>query len=449
MWITVIIVVVLIVIFSAISSSNKTKSTHQSSPSIQATNITPIKVEPPEMVLIIGGTFMMGSNPAQDAENENFFLYRKSLDYEKPQHPVTVNSFKISKTMITNEQYAVFLNDCHIGSDGIYNSNKLLAIDDTYQQLVYLDGSWGVCKNVYGQSMYDGYPMNMVTWFGAYEYCKWAGGRLPTEAEWEYAARGGGNSCGYKYSGSNNIDDVAWYKDNSVFRTSIVATKRPNELGLYDMSGNAAEWCSDLFGSYQHGLQNNPTGATIGYKRVIRGGHSSNYKISCRVSSREYFEQTSGTISLGFRLVLPIVEMIYNETIEEIKKLAEQGKSEYQYQLGNVYLFGEGIPKNSVKAAYWHEKAANQNHIEAMRSIAYAYKDADGVEQNFEKSMFWFEKAAKQGDANSQMMIGNSYHLGLGVQKDEEKASFYLKAAAKQNEKTAICLLRLFPHLNV
>ena len=145
---------------------------------------------------------------------------------------------------------------------------------------------------------------------------------------------------------------------------------------------------------------------------------------------------------------LPAKEMNSVKTIDEIKKLAEQGNSEYQYQLGNAYLLGEGIPKNSTIAADWHEKAANQNHIKAQRSLAYAYKDADGVEQNWEKSMFWFEKAAIQGDANSQMMIGNSYHLGLGVQKDEGKASFYLKAAAKQNEKSAIYLLGLFPELN-
>lgn len=453
MWIIVIIaVIVLIVIFSAKSSDTDTKSSTEGSPTVRKSDIsiTPLKVDPPEMVQIIGDSFIMGSSPVQDYENEDYQIYQRCLDLERPQHRVTVNNFSISKTMITNEQYAVFLNDCLVGSDGIYNGIKLLELDNTYQQLAYIEGCWSVKRNIYGQYIYAGYPMQMVTWFGANEYCKWAGGRLPTEAEWEYAARGGKKSRGYKYAGSNDIEEVAWYSKNCFDYTNIVAMKKPNELGLYDMSGNATEWCFDWFSSYLTEPQNDPTGPSSGSRRVTRngGGRRCN-SIICRVTSRDSSPPNSGGIGLSFRLVLPYDEMNFKGTLEEIKKLAEQGNSEYQYQLGNAYLLGEGIPRNAVIAAEWHKKAASQNHIKAQRSIAYAYKDADGVERNIEEAMVWFEKAAKQGNANSQMMIGNSYYLGVGVQKDKEKASFYLKAAAKQNEKTAIYLLGLFPELNL
>lgn len=128
--------------------------------------------------------------------------------------------------------------------------------------------------------------------------------RLPTEAEWEYAARGGNKSKGYKYSGSNDIGSVAWYYDNSSSKTHTVATKAPNELGLYDMSGNVWEWCSDWYGDYSNGLQTNPKGPSSGSYRVIRGGSWDDIAGDWRVSDR-YFNDPDGRVNgLGLRLAL-------------------------------------------------------------------------------------------------------------------------------------------------
>ena len=128
--------------------------------------------------------------------------------------------------------------------------------------------------------------------------------RLPTEAEWEYAARGGSKSQGYKYSGSNTLGDVAWYTGNSSSKTHEVGTKQANELGLYDMSGNVWEWCQDWFGNYESSAQTNPTGASSGSNRVRRGGSWIGAARSCRVTYRGDRTPTSTDYYLGLRLAL-------------------------------------------------------------------------------------------------------------------------------------------------
>lgn len=130
--------------------------------------------------------------------------------------------------------------------------------------------------------------------------------RMPTEAEWEYAAKGGKQSKGHTYSGSNTIDDVAWYSDNSGIKTHPVKTKSPNELGIYDMSGNVWEWCSDWYGSYSNGAATDPTGPTSGSSRVYRGGGWYSNATNCRTAYHNGITPTSRYNIIGFRLALSL-----------------------------------------------------------------------------------------------------------------------------------------------
>ena len=218
---------------------------------------------PGETVKVEGGTFDMGSNDGNDDE--------------KPIHAVTLNDFYISKYEITNTQYALFLNAVNVNVNGIVDGVEYLDADSSGVQIHYSSGEF------VADAGKNDYPAIEIPWYGAHAYCEYYGGRLPTEAEWEFAAKGGNSSNGYTYSGSNTIGDVAWYLDNSTNPdndmeegkgTHIIGTKNSNELGIYDMSGNIYEWCSDWYAAdyYSNSPTNNPIGASSGSFRVLRSG---------------------------------------------------------------------------------------------------------------------------------------------------------------------------------
>ncbi len=242
---------------------------------------------PDNMVYVEGGSFQMGSNDGYSAE--------------KPVHQVTVKSFYIGKYVVTQAEFAQYL-----------------------QPGLNWNDNWGVGDN---------YPAYFVSWYAAIKYCNlrslaegltpcysiggstnpshWGvipkenndatwdavkcdfsanGYRLPTEAEWEFAAKGGKMSHGYEYSGSNDIGSVAWYKDNSGDKNHVVGTKAANELGIYDISGNVNEWCWDWYSSsyYNDSPRDDPTGPNTGQKRLLRGGSWSFNAAYCRVAYRNF-----------------------------------------------------------------------------------------------------------------------------------------------------------------
>jgi formylglycine-generating enzyme required for sulfatase activity len=159
---------------------------------------------------------------------------------------------------------------------------------------------------LYGEG--DNYPMYYVSWEEVQDFITKLNAqtgmqyRLPTEAEWEYAARGGAQSAGYKYSGSNDLGAVAWYSSNSSSTSHVVGDKQENELGIHDMSGNVWEWCSDWYGAYSSSAQENPIGASSGSYRVLRGGGWISGAVYSRVAARSSDMPGSRNSDLGFRL---------------------------------------------------------------------------------------------------------------------------------------------------
>ena len=153
-------------------------------------------------------------------------------------------------------------------------------------------------------------PVEQVTWSDCQDFIQALNSmtgqkfRLPTEAEWEYAARGGKKSNGYEYSGSNTLDDVAWYYKNSSEKTHAVKSKAPNELGIYDMSGNVYEWCQDWYGAYSSSSQTNPKGPSTGSIRVHRGGSWNSIDSFCRSSYRDTSSHDYSLYLIGLRLAL-------------------------------------------------------------------------------------------------------------------------------------------------
>jgi len=212
-----------------------------------------------EMVFVEGGTFLMG---ATDGEGN-----------EKPLHSVTLSDFYIGKFQVTQKQWRAVM-----GNNPSYFSG---------------------CDN---------HPVENVSWDDVQEFMKRLNQktekkyRLLTEAEWEYAARGGKKSKGYTYSGSDNLGDVAWYDGNSGSKTHPVGQKQSNELGLFDMNGNVWEWCSDWLGDYSSEAQTNPKGPSSSSSRVIRGGSWDGYAECCRASNRSTYSPGTRAYHMGFRL---------------------------------------------------------------------------------------------------------------------------------------------------
>ena len=245
-------------------SKNNSESGHVVPITVNGVTFNMIKVE--------GGTFMMGATIEQ---------YSPYID-EKPIHQVTLSSYFIGETEVTQALWKAVM------------GNTVRAQSNFYR--------------LRGEG--DNYPMYYVCWKECQDFIKKLNNltnrrfRLPTEAEWEFAARGGNKSNHTQYSGSHIISDVAWYNGNSGNMTHPIKSKKPNELGIYDMSGNVWEWCQDWKGSYSSSAQKDPTGPANGSYYVARGGSWSYGAGACRTSHRCDYSPASRNDLLGFRLAL-------------------------------------------------------------------------------------------------------------------------------------------------
>lgn len=245
----------------------------------------PAPIDLNRYVLVEGGTFKMGTDKPVEK-------------HEAPVHDVQVNSFYLGKTEVTFDEYDAYTKAT--GKDAAPS------------------GDWGRGNT----------PVFMVNWFDAVNYCNWLsnkenlskyykvdganvsiidtakGYRLPTEAEWEFAARGGSKTKGTFFAGGNTIGEVGWYVDNADGRTHPVATKVPNELGLYDMTGNVWEWVWDYYSEnyYQNPAVPNPQGPATGTYRVMRGGAWYNYGNYAQVVTRQNHDPGFRQNSVGFRV---------------------------------------------------------------------------------------------------------------------------------------------------
>jgi len=253
-----------------------------------------------QTALIPAGTFTMGS-PTTEVNRSS----------SETQFSVTLSAFRMSKYEITNAQFAAFLNAKSIGSNGLYAAGAYPT-----QALIFANSSWGLTYSGAQWIPVTGYetsPVINVTWYGSTEFATYVGGTLPTEAQWEYACRGGtttpfstGNyltnlqanyNWAYPYNGGTNTVTTPLNK------TQPVGTYAPNAFGLYDMHGNVWEWCADWYGTYPTSAQTNPTGASTGSSRVNRGGGLGNYAQYCRSAYRSYSGPGNGNGGVGFRVV--------------------------------------------------------------------------------------------------------------------------------------------------
>jgi len=299
-----------------------------------------------EMIFVEGGTFQMGSSSGESIE--------------MPIHAVTLSAFYIGKYEVTQAQWkAVMESTRSYFKDCDHCPVEYVTWDDVQVFIRKLNVQTG--KNY----------------------------RLPSEAEWEYAAKGGKHSKGYTYSGSNDINDVAWYDGNSDRKTHEVGKKLANELGIFDMSGNVWEWCYDLYGSYNNTDQKNPYGSPTGWWRVHRGGNWFLGAYDCRSASRNYINADFGDEVRGLRLVLPIEDETigekYKEPIESVTP-PEENKNNLPVIVDDAiaeYPGGEAAMYKFISDNLLYPEDAVENGIEGKVIVKFVV-DIDGVAKDFE-----------------------------------------------------------------
>jgi formylglycine-generating enzyme required for sulfatase activity len=252
----------------------------------------------PSMVSVEGGTFTMGNNSG-------------SAD-ERPEHKLTMNNFELGKYEVTFNEFKRFVDATGYVTDA--ERPDTVRLKSGFPPRGINNGTWKMDSKGVPVPLSDtAKPVGNISWFDAMEYCKWLSKitgknfRLPTEAEWEYAAKGGVKSKVTMYVGGNNLEEVAWYVGNSDKHVHTGGLKLPNEIGIYDMAGNLREWCSDWYGEsyYQVSPPENPAGPERGARRILRGGSWGSEKDRMRISYRNNEFPYNSALDFGFRVAIP------------------------------------------------------------------------------------------------------------------------------------------------
>jgi len=403
-----------------------------------------------EMIYIAPGTFTMGS-PIDEAGRNN----------DETQHQVTLTKgYWMGKYPVTQAQWSAL--SLELGLESIIP--WFSSLGDSRRHVRGLDTS--------------DFPMDNVSWNDCASLvkalnrrsngnCVWS---IPTEAQWEFAAKGGMKSRGYIYSGGDDLDAIGWYYENSGTkrldeenwdineslsnhcRTHSVHEKNiGNELGLVGMSGNVSEWCNDWYGRYPSGAVTDPVGLVSGARRVMRGGSWNLLAQFCRSAGRGKGAPDDRNLLYGFRLccfaepceqevarfvrsdkTTPNAMSIAEQGVDSPRKMVAKDNAETQFELGRRYAKGEGVEKNWHKAIQYFRKAAEQGHPQAQHELGSCYWSGLFVTQDKVEAAKWFRKAAEQGYANAQFDFGGCYFNGDGVQQNKTEATKWFRKAAER-----------------
>jgi formylglycine-generating enzyme required for sulfatase activity len=385
------------------------------------------KTQYPAMVFVKGGTFTMGCTTTETSQCNN---------NETPAHKVTLNDFFIGKFPVTVKEFRKFIKATSYRTTAEITGNSFTVRyqDKGNPKAAGVTWECDAAGNKRDASQ-DEQPVVHISWDDAQAYCTWLSKetgkkfRLITEAEWEFAARGGNESKGYKFSGGNSFLDIGWFLDNSGNQTHKVGLKQPNELGLYDMNGNVWEWCSDWFNEtyYATSPTDNPKGPNHGTYKIMRGGSWNNAPDASNVCSRNYHEAQDRKGTYGFRIAGDSIE-----TQEELEKEAattpkkkEENKgpmgnySENNYNFSKVDRIAITIPEASLTspqamADYISSKFSSQ--IDRARAI-YTW-----ITENIDydvSEMNAIDKGTWSYTENEKNQIAkNTLRTGKGVCKD-------------------------------
>jgi formylglycine-generating enzyme len=283
-----------------------------------------------ELVYIVPGSFQMGSH---DGASD-----------EKPVHTVQITQgYWMGKYEVTQQQYVSIIGSNPSSFPGENNPVETVNWNEAVS----------FCRKLTDQERQAGHLPD------GYEY------RLPTEAEWEYAARAGAARASTAYAGSNSIDEVAWHKENSGMKTHPVGRKQANRVGLYDMSGNVYEWCLDWKGEYESESQEDPVGASMGARRVRRGGAWYGFASSCRIASRHFYAPTATGSFVGLRVVLAptiLIEDAGGGAIKCIDNVTAKASSSHSSRMGPGKTL-DGVGLNDLDQ---HSTAATDMWLSGM-----------------------------------------------------------------------------------